>query len=61
MKPNIQRLWDAVNTFQMETRQATKQSPNTWTRLFTDARDKFKRECEALGIADQFDWTDENE
>lgn len=59
-KPNIQRLWTAVNAYQNKTRFVMRQSPATWKEGFSEARNAFKGQMEALGIADAFDWTDES-
>ena len=55
MKPNIQRLFEAFQTFSLDIQKAGINP--TKHRL---ARERFQTRLEELGIEDKFDWSDES-
>lgn len=61
-KPNIQRLLDAVNAFNNETRLAMNEhwrSPKVYNEKFEAARTKLKSDLNDFGIGDSFDYSEE--
>ena len=55
-KPNIQRLFDAVNRFNRDAREVVKSGKY---KAYFKCRDDFKATLQELGVDDAFDWSEE--
>lgn len=59
-RPNIQRLWEAIVVWENGARAVRSGSILDMTEGFQQLNAEFLLKLQELGIADHFDWSDEN-
>ncbi len=59
-RPNIAKLFEAFNRHKTQIRLVLQGQPGTWANGFKEAGEELRVELAAFGIADHFDWADED-